>query len=121
MFVARSEGRVVGFVECYTPHFLSSQLGQAYPERVRAKLKPYLASLAVERSARRRGIAAALLTNVEEWAQQTGQRWLSLEVEASNAPAVALYSNAGYRITGRDENGRKLVPAAPIASSCPVC
>lgn len=57
-----------------------------------------LDSMAVHPSARRQGIGAALLRTVLDWAARNGARRLSLEVRASNAPAIALYQQLGlYR------------------------
>jgi len=60
-----------------------------------------LDSMAVYLSARRRGIGAALLRAILAWAAQNGARHFSLEVRASNAPAIALYHHFGLRQEGR--------------------
>ena len=86
-------------------------MGTGYPERVRKSLKPYVASLAVDASVRAQGLGAALMRGAEERAQgaAAGAVSLTLEVEDTNAAALALYSKLGYQVTRRDENGRKLV------------
>jgi ribosomal-protein-alanine acetyltransferase len=59
-----------------------------------------LQSLAVERSARGRGLGALLLEALLEWAGRQGYRSLHLEVRAGNAPALALYRRFGFAQTG---------------------
>ena len=105
-----ADASVVGFVEVYTPAFLASSLGDAYPERVREKLKPYVASLAVRPDARRRGVATKLMRAAEKRiARGPPPHVLSLEVEEGDAPAESLYRQLGYQLVGRDDNGRRLV------------
>ncbi len=60
-----------------------------------------LDSMAVRPDARRRGIGAALLQALLAWAAQNGARHFSLEVRASNAPAIALYKRFGLQLEGR--------------------
>src|ERR1039458_10164181 len=60
-----------------------------------------LDSMAVHPSHRRRGLGAALLREVLSWAAQNGAHHFSLEVRASNAPAIALYQRLGLRPEGR--------------------
>ena len=55
-----------------------------------------VANVAVAESCRRRGIASALLSVLEEGARARGVRDLFLEVRVSNAPAMALYLRRGY-------------------------
>lgn len=56
----------------------------------------YVDSLAVDRSYRRRGVAAALLAHAEEVAAQAGLRAVSLDTTLDNQSARALYAGAGY-------------------------
>lgn len=58
-------------------------------------------SLAVVASARRRGVAAALLGALELAAIRRGARTIYLDVSADNDAAVALYRSCGYRDHGR--------------------
>lgn len=60
-----------------------------------------LDSTAVRPDARRRGMGAALLQALLAWAAQNGARHFSLEVRASNAPAIALYQRFGLQLEGR--------------------
>ena len=58
-------------------------------------------NIAVEESARRRGIARTL---VEELVRQLPAYCLTLEVRASNAPAIALYDSLGFAQVGLRRN-----------------
>jgi len=60
-----------------------------------------LDSMAVHPSHRRRGIGASLLRELLTWASQNRARHFSLEVRASNIPAIALYQRFGLRQEGR--------------------
>jgi putative acetyltransferase len=51
----------------------------------------------VTRSARRDGVARALLERLEQAAQALGYRHLVLETGVRQAPAIALYSGCGWR------------------------
>jgi len=46
---------------------------------------------------RRRGLAEHVLSALQDWARALGARRLALMVEATNAPALALYRKAGFR------------------------
>jgi ribosomal protein S18 acetylase RimI-like enzyme len=46
---------------------------------------------------RRRGIARALLRHILDDARAAGASRISLQTEAGNAPALALYMTAGFR------------------------
>ena len=50
---------------------------------------------------RRNGIARALLCEADALARRLGLSFLTLEVRAGNAPAVALYDKCGYETVGR--------------------
>ena len=58
-------------------------------------------NIAVEESCRRRGIARAL---VEELVRQLPAHCLTLEVRASNAPAIGLYESMGFTQIGVRKN-----------------
>ena len=58
-------------------------------------------NIAVSDAHRRRGIARML---VEELIRQLEAYQLSLEVRASNAPAIALYENLGFQQVGLRKN-----------------
>ena len=58
-------------------------------------------NIAVAHTHRRRGIARVL---VEELVRQLDAYQLSLEVRASNAPAIALYESLGFKQVGLRKN-----------------
>jgi ribosomal-protein-alanine N-acetyltransferase len=70
-------------------------VGYAIGFFVRAEF--HLASLAVRRGLRRRGVGRALLVRVFEAAGERGAKVMTLEVRMSNAPAISLYEKAGFR------------------------
>ena len=61
-------------------------------------------NLAVRPDARRQGVAQALLRALEAALRKNGIRSLTLEVRAGNAPAIRLYTQAGFRQAGRRKN-----------------
>lgn len=58
-------------------------------------------NLAVSLEVRRRGIGRTLLSHALAVGQQEAASRALLEVRASNTGAVALYEQAGFRVTGR--------------------
>lgn len=56
----------------------------------------YIDNVAVAPEARRQGVARALMSALEEYGRERSLYRLTLEVRASNAPAIALYEGAGY-------------------------
>jgi len=63
----------------------------------------YISNVAVAPEARRRGIADALLDELAARTKDT-LAFLTLEVRASNAPAIALYEKHGFSVVGRRKN-----------------
>lgn len=61
-------------------------------------------NLAVHPDARRRGIARKLVTELIQQLNAQGSHILILEVRASNAPAIALYTELGFTQVGRRPN-----------------
>lgn len=57
-----------------------------------------IASIAVLREHRRRGIGSELLSEVERIFREHGLTRFTLEVDTTNAPALALYRSRGYEI-----------------------
>ena len=64
----------------------------------------YISNVAVRPDSRRRGVADALLDELERRARSLRLSFLTLEVRESNAPAIALYEKHGYRVAGRRKN-----------------
>jgi ribosomal-protein-alanine N-acetyltransferase len=84
IFVLEETGRVVAFAAVH-----------------RAGDEAYLSNIMTSSSARRRGRAAALLQKVMIWARSSGAAQLVLDVDPSNAPAIALYNKIGFEIIER--------------------
>ena len=61
-------------------------------------------NVAVHPDFRRQGIAAALVNALVENLKKMGSHCLTLEVRASNAPAIALYEKLGFAEIGRRKN-----------------
>lgn len=62
-----------------------------------------LDNIAVAPAGRRQGVADALLSAITGFGRENLSR-LTLEVRASNAPAIALYEKHGFRGVGRRKN-----------------
>ncbi len=60
----------------------------------------YIHNIAVFGCYRRKGIASALLKKVDEYALKSRLESVSLEVRASNNPAILLYEKSGYTFEG---------------------
>ena len=61
----------------------------------------YISNVAVSEDCRRQGIASALITALLQRAQERKLSFVTLEVRASNAPAIVLYENLGFAPVGR--------------------
>ena len=61
----------------------------------------YIGNVAVRPAFRRRGLADALLHARERLGREKNLSFLTLEVRAGNAPAIALYEKNGYTRVGR--------------------
>lgn len=64
----------------------------------------YLTNVAVRPAYRRQGIASELLQVFRRFAEGNHLAFLTLEVRATNAAAIALYSKEGYEEVGRRKN-----------------
>ena len=85
--VAEEEGRVAGYIGSQTCGDESDVM-----------------NVAVHPDFRRRGIAEALVKDLVDQLKAIGSRCLTLEVRASNAPAIALYEKMGFVEVGRRKN-----------------
>ena len=61
-------------------------------------------NVAVHPDYRRQGIAEALIVSLLENLKEQGSHSLTLEVRASNVPAIALYDKLGFAEVGRRKN-----------------
>lgn len=89
VFVARDTQVPIGFAQLY-PSYSSVALARVF----------VLNDLFVQDSARRKGVAAQLLTAVEAYAWSLGAVRVTLNVEKNNEPGQALYEAHGW---GRDQ------------------
>ena len=64
----------------------------------------YILNVAVRPDCRRQGVAKELLQVFLDFAKGNRLAFLTLEVRASNYPAIALYGSRGFRGTGRRKN-----------------
>lgn len=90
-FVAERAGERIGFV------LMLDQL----PDEVTSLPQGFVAYMAVEPAARRRGAARALLAAAEDEAKRRSLPYMALMVTEENAAARALYEDAGYRTERR--------------------
>ena len=63
-----------------------------------------IGNVAVAPDSRRRGIGAALMEALFAESERRGAAVLQLEVRESNAPAIALYTGAGFAPVGKRKN-----------------
>ena len=85
IYVAYNENNAIGFTQLY-PIFSSVSLKNAW----------LLNDLYVLPSARRSGVAEALLNVARKHGTDTGAKWLLLETAADNLPAQSLYEKNGW-------------------------
>lgn len=85
IFVARLDESVIGFAQLY-PIFTSVGLARVW----------HLNDLFVAPGHRRAGVAKALVQHCIAFARQDGAARLTLETQATNAPARALYEKLGF-------------------------
>ena len=81
-------------------HPAEGPLGMAYAETgtdyFTKESHGHLAILIVAEAGEGRGVAPALLEAVESWSAERGYRFVTLNVFAQNARALAAYEKAGY-------------------------
>ena len=86
-FVADDGGKVLGYVGSQTVIDETDMM-----------------NIAVRPDCRRRGIAEAMVDALVEELKTIGSRCLTLEVRASNEPAIALYEKLGFAQVGLRKN-----------------
>lgn len=100
ILVAEAErGNLVGTVEAFTPAYLAGKEVRFWDAEL--PLVTYISSLATDEAARRRGVAAMLVRSVEARTREAGEASVSLQVDASNHAALALYEKLGYAVVRR--------------------
>ena len=67
----------------------------------RIEEEAHIISLAVDPGHRRQGLGRRILEALLDQARAAGCRWATLEVRASNYPAIRLYESAGFQRLGR--------------------
>jgi ribosomal-protein-alanine N-acetyltransferase len=60
-----------------------------------------LESVAVDETARRRGVGRSLCEAVVDWSRGQGAMEIELEVRAGSEGAIALYAGLGFVVVGR--------------------
>lgn len=63
----------------------------------------WIFQIAVDPSARRRGIGQRLMKEIERWSRRKGARALILETQPGNEQAVGFYQSLGFRISGYND------------------
>ena len=86
LLVARIDGRIVGGLTAYE-----------LPKLEAARSEIYLYDLAVAESVRRRGVATALITELQHIAAETGAWAVFVQADYVDPPAIALYTKLGVR------------------------
>ena len=85
--VAEQDGEVQGYVGCQT-----------------VLDEGYITNVAVSPDFRRQGAARRLIAELIARAKEKGLAFVTLEVRESNAPAIALYTGAGFTPVGKRKN-----------------
>lgn len=85
--MAEQDGRTAGYVGCQT-----------------VLDEGYITNVAVSPDFRRQGIARALIAELTAKAGENKLAFVTLEVRESNAPAIALYTGAGFVPVGKRKN-----------------
>lgn len=86
VLVARIDGRIVGGLTAYE-----------LPKLEAARSEIYLYDLAVAESVRRRGVATALIIELQHIAADTGAWAVFVQADYVDPPAIALYTKLGVR------------------------
>ena len=86
MLVAERDGVVVGGLTAYD-----------LPKLEAARSEIYLYDLAVEEAHRRRGVATALIAELQHIAAETGAWAVFVQADYVDPPAIALYTKLGTR------------------------
>lgn len=85
--VVERDGQAIGYVGCQT-----------------VLDEGYITNVAVSPDCRRQGVGSALIEELARRARAQGLSFVTLEVRASNASAIALYEGAGFGRVGVRKN-----------------
>lgn len=102
-----SENSIAFELENKLAHWLVAQEGEMVAGYIGSQTvmgETDMMNVAVHPDFRRRGIAEALVKRLVEDLQAMESHCLTLEVRASNAPAIALYEKLGFSQIGRRKN-----------------
>ena len=102
-----SENSIAFELENKLAHWLVAQEGEMVAGYIGSQTvmgETDMMNVAVHPDFRRRGIAEALVKRLVEDLQAMESHCLTLEVRASNAPAIALYEKLEFRQVGRRPN-----------------
>lgn len=69
-------------------------------------------AIATDPAAHRKGHARAIVTGLIDWAARAGASHLTLQVEATNVPARALYAQAGFTADLYGYHYRRITPSS---------
>lgn len=100
VWVAERDGRLIGFIELWV---------RSYAEGAPAGPAAYIEGIWVEATARRQGVARALLGAAEQWARDAGFRWIGSDALIDND-----VSHAWHRAAGFDEIERITIFGKPL-------
>jgi ribosomal protein S18 acetylase RimI-like enzyme len=64
----------------------------------------WVASMAVHRAHRRKGVGTALMRSGRQWAREQGLRLLQAEATTKNYPALAFYRKLGFQFCGFNDH-----------------
>lgn len=91
---------ILGTAECSIHEFYGTELGS---RRMQNSVL-YITEVAVQPTARRKGIGSKLMQSIDELARRRGVETLYLHVDVANAKAISLYEGAGFaRVPAEDE------------------
>jgi ribosomal protein S18 acetylase RimI-like enzyme len=92
IYVAESEGRIVGLVVGIMPGQTKEELLELIPSK-----RGNVLELVVENRCRGKGVGRMLMESIEDYFKQNGCSILGVEVFSPNKNAYLLYSKLGYR------------------------
>lgn len=102
-----SENSIASELENKLAHWLVAQEGEMVAGYIGSQTvlgETDMMNVAVHPDFRRRGIAEALVKRLVEDLKAMESHCLTLEVRATNAPAIALYEKLGFSQIGRRKN-----------------